>query len=122
MTPEIIQLVEVWDREGDPILELSQKRYLTTEDLSMSADKFNALLTGTKTAKVKREVSETIGGPGYSSVKVSTSIEVTCDQSEKSIKDAAKHCLAECAILNEEAVLGAFEALLDHRKKLKLDE
>lgn len=120
MTVEIIRLIEVWDDEGQAVLPLCVKQYLTPSDLYMP-DTFNDLLVGTKTAKVRREVSETIGGPGYSSVKVSTSIEITCDQSEKSIRTAATLLYAECAILNEEGILGAFEGLINHRATLKLE-
>lgn len=121
MIHEIVQLVEVWDSNGDPIEDLCKKTYLTEENLYMP-DKFNALLTGNKTAKVGREVVETIGGPGYSSVKVSTYIEVTCDQSESRIKEAAKHCLAEAFILNEEGIMTGYAGLLQHRKTLGLED
>lgn len=121
MINEIVQLVEVWDGDGEPIADLCVKFYMTEKDLYM-ADKFTALITGgNKTAKVRREISETIGGPGYSSVKVSTSIEVTCDQSEPVIKEAAQLVLAEASILNEEGITQAYAGLLAHRKKLGLD-
>ncbi len=121
MIIEIVQLREVWDDDGDPISDLCAKFYLTKKDLYMP-DKFNKLLTGNKTAKVGREVVETIGGPGYSSVKVSTYIEVTCDQSEKIIKEAAKHCLDEAFILNEEGIKAGYAGLLAHRRELGLEE
>lgn len=122
MIHEIVQLVEVWDDAGDPITDLCVKFYMTEKDLYM-ADKFTALITGgNKTAKVRREISETVGGPGYSSIKVSTSIEVTCDQSEPVIKEAAQVALAEASILNEDGVMKAFAGLLDHRKNLGLKD
>lgn len=121
MTPEIIQLVEVWGDDGGPLEDLCVKFYFTEKDLYMSADKFQALLVGTKTTRVRREVSETIGGPGYSSIKVSTSIEVACDQSEALIKKAADAILQECFLLNEDGVMKAFEGLKMHRKALKLE-
>lgn len=121
MTPEIIQIVEVFDDRGDPVEDLCTKIYFTENELYMP-DKFNKLLSGTKTARVRREISETIGGPGYSSVKVSTSIEVLCDQSDAMIKEAAQTCMAEVAILNEEGVLKAYSGLLAHRKTLGLGE
>ncbi len=121
MSYEIIQLVEVWnDGKDDPVPHLCAKFYLTKKELFMP-DKFNELLTGNKTARVRREISETIGGPGYSSVKVSTSIEVLCDQSDLMIKKAADVCLAEASILNEEGVTKAYDGLLKHRKQLGLD-
>lgn len=120
MTPEIIQLVEVFDDNGDPISKLCVKTYLTEEELYMPADKFAALAAGNKLARVRREISETIGGPGYSSVRVSTSIELAVDQHETTIKTAADAIMAECVILNEEAVLKAYEGLLAHRKTLGL--
>lgn len=120
MSFEIIQLVEVWDVEGEPIEELCSKSYLTEKDLYMSTDKFASLTAGNKLARVRREISEKIGGPGYSSIQVSTSIEVACDQHETSIKAAAEATMAECAILNEEAILKAFEGLKAHRKTLNL--
>lgn len=121
MIPEIIQLVEVWDDAGDPIEALCAKFYFTEKDLYMGADKFQSLLVGSKTARVRREVAETIGGPGYSSVKVSTSIEAACDQSEPMIKKAAEAILQECFLLNEDGILKAYEGLLMHRKTLKLE-
>lgn len=120
MITQIVQLREVWDDDG-PILDLCVKFYFTKKDLYMP-DKFSKLLTGNKTAKVGREIVETIGGPGYSSVKVSTYIEVTCDQSEKIIKEAAKHCLDEALILNEEGILDGYAKLLEHRKTLGLKD
>lgn len=121
MSYEIIQLVEVWnDGKDDPVLHLCAKYYLTKKELFMP-DKFSALLTGNKTARVRREISETIGGPGFSSVKVSTSIEVLCDQSETRIKEAAEVCLAEASILNEEGITQAYAGLLSHRKALGLE-
>lgn len=122
MINEIVQMVEVWDDNGDPLVDLCGKLYLTEKELFMS-DKFSALLTGgNKTAKVRREIGETIGGPGFSSIRVSTSIEVTCDQSEPIIKQAAQAALAEAAILNEEGVMQAYAGLLAHRKTLDLKE
>lgn len=122
MIHEIVQLVEVWDADGDPVESLSAKFYLTERNLFM-ADKFTALITGgNKTARVRREITETIGGPHYSSIKVSTAIEVTCDQSESVIREAAQACLAEASILNEEGVMQAYKGLLDHRKNLGLKE
>jgi len=118
---EIIQLVEVWDVEGEPVEELSSKSYLTEKDLYMSADKFASLTAGNKLARVRREISESIGGPGYSSIRVSTSIEVACDQHEASIKAAAEATIAECTILNEEAILKAYDGLKAHRKTLGLE-
>lgn len=120
--PEIVQAIEAWDEHGDPIEELCVKFYFTETELHMSADKFQSLLTGNKTAKVRREVTETIGGAGYSSIKVGTSIEIVCDQSEAAIKRAATAILEECALLNEDGILKAFEGLNKHRKVLKLSE
>jgi len=118
---EIVQIVEVLDDNRDPLLDLCVKTYFTTRDLHMDKDKFEALLTGNKTAKVRREISETIGGPGYSSIKVSTSIEVACDQREASIRTAAEALIQECTYLNEDGILKAYEGLRLHRKTLKLE-
>lgn len=118
MIHEIVQIVEVWDGQGEPVVPLCMKGYLTPEDLYM-ADAFTDLLTGgNKTARVRREITETIGGPHYSSIKVSTSIEVTCDQSEKVIRKAAEVALAEASILNENAVFEAYKGLMAHLKTL----
>jgi hypothetical protein len=86
----------------------------------MSADKFQSLLVGSKTTKLRREIAETIGGPGYSSIRVTTAIEVICDQSEAGIKKTAAVLIEECAALNETAVLNAYDGLLAHRAKLGL--
>lgn len=83
-------------------------------------DKFKDLLVGNKSTRVRREITETLGCAGYSSIKVSTSIEVTCDQSEKMIKAAAAAILAECTLLNEDGIMRAHEGLLMHRKVLKM--
>lgn len=120
MIIEIIQLVEVWDDAGDPVVPLCVKHYLSPEKLIMS-DLFTPP-TSKHHATVRREVRETIGGPGYSSVQVATSIEVICDQDVETIRKTAEAVLGECAILNEEGVLMAYEGLLSHRRTLKLTE
>jgi len=113
---EIIQIVEVWDDEGDPIVELCGKKYFNKEGL---VDEFNTPRTH-GTAKVRRELAETIGGPGYSSVRVSTSIEIECDRDKEVVRSVAQNIMAECSLLNEEAVLDAFQGLLAHRSTLGL--
>lgn len=120
MITEGIQLVEVWGDDGAPVAPLSTKSYFGSERLYMP-EAF-APPTGKHIATVRREVSETIGGPGFSSVRVSTSIEVHCDHSTESIHAAAEAALGECVILNEEAVLNAYDGLLAHRRTLKLSE
>lgn len=116
----ITQVVEVWDDNGDGIEELSYQAHFGEEHLQMSADKFQSLLAGSKTTKIRREIAETIGGPGYSSVRVTTAIEVICDQSEASVKKASSVLYDECAVLNEAGILKAYEGLLAHRAKLGL--
>lgn len=121
MIGEIIQLVEVFDNAGDPILDLCVKKHLSPEALYMP-NEFVPPRAGQKGAVVRREIAELIGGPGYSSVRVSTSIEVTCEQTPEAINITAKNVLAECVILNEEGVLDAYGGLLQHRKTLGLQE
>jgi hypothetical protein len=120
VTPEILQLVEVWDDRGEPVEALCGQFVFAVEHLYMG-DKFKDLLVGNKSTRVRREVAETIGCAGFSSIKVSTSIEVTCDQNEKSVKAAAAAIYDECALLNEDAIMKAHEGLMMHRKVLKLD-
>lgn len=110
---EIIQIVEVWDDEGEPIISLCGKKYFNKED-PVAEDKKSG------TAKVRRELSETIGGPGFSSVRVSTSIEYECSADRLTVQDTAQKTMAEVSLLNEEAVLDAFGGLLAHRKTLGL--
>lgn len=119
MIGEIIQIVEVFDDRGDPIIDLCVKKHLSPEALYMPND----ILPHTgKGAVVRREIKETIGGPGYSSVSVSTSIEVTCEQDARILRLTAKTVLAECMILNEEGLLDAYNGLVQHRKTLGLQE
>ena len=120
MTPEILQLVEVWDDCGEPVGALCGQIAFTPEHLNMGKDRFQALLAGNKSTRVRREVTETLGCEGFSSIKVSTYIEVTCDQSEKAIKEAAAAIFGECVLLNEDAIMKAHEGLMMHRKVLKL--
>lgn len=123
MIEYISQLVEVFDDRGDPVLALCVQKRLTEEELYMPQD-FEAFLppAGKPYATVRREVTETIGGPGYSSVRVSTSIELHCAQKQETIAEASRLALAECSILTEEGVLQAFDGLLQHRKVLGLSE
>jgi hypothetical protein len=109
---EIVQYIEVWDYGGDPILHLCTQTYFTEEQLYM-ADVLKAL-TGDGKAKVRRELAETLGGPHYSSVRVTTSIEVTCDQSTHVVKRAAREVFAELQILNEDALEKAWAGLQKH--------
>jgi len=111
----IIQIVEVWDADGVPILDLCFKKYFTEDELYM-ADAFKPLV-GDGKARVRREITETLGGPRYSSVKVSTSIEITCDQSKDKIEKAAREAYAEAQILNDEALELAWDRLGQHIEK-----
>jgi hypothetical protein len=111
---EIVQWVEAWDADGEPILDLCYQSYLTEEQLYM-ADVFKSL-SGDGKAKIRREITETLGGPRYSSIKVTTSIELTCDQSQPVIRRAAKEAMAEVQILNEEALTVSWEKLREHVK------
>lgn len=113
---EIIQIIEVWDDEGDPVVELCGKKYFNKEDPVTD----NAKKHGT--AKVRRELAETIGGPGYSSVRVSTSIEYECSADQLTVQNTADQAMATVSLLNEESVLQAFNGLLAHRKTLGLSE
>lgn len=121
MINEVVQIVEVFDDAGNAIIPLCAKHYFPPEALYMP-NEFIPPRPGQKGAVVRREIAETIGGPGYSSVRVSTSIEVTCEQTQETIAHTAKVVLAECTILNEEGVLQAFDGLLQHRRTLKLPE
>ena len=118
MSAEIVQVVEVFGEDGAPLQDLCKKLRFTEEHLQMSKDKFAALTAGDGRAKVRREIGETIGGPGYSSVRVSTSIEICCDSA--AIQKAAEVIYQECVYLNEDGVLQAYEGLLNHRDTLKL--
>lgn len=116
----ITQTVEVLDHDGNAVLPLCVSIDFPPESLHMSEDRLRVLLSGSKTAKVRREITETIGGPGYSSVRVSTAIEVLCDQSDNAVRSAAEAVYQECVYLNEDGVLKAYEGLLLHRDSLKL--
>lgn len=114
MIVHILQWVEVFDLRGNALLDHCTQSQLTEEQLYM-ADTFKVLV-GDGKARVKREITETLGGPRYSSVKVSTSIEVTCDQSRDTIQKAALEVFAEAQILNDEAVELAWSKLQEHIK------
>lgn len=116
---EIVQIVEVLGEDGVPLEHLCRKLYFTTEHLHMK-DRLEALINHDGRAKVRREIGETIGGPGYSSVRVSTSIEICCDQNSEVIQKAAAAIYQECVYLNEDGILQAYEGLLNHRDSLKL--
>lgn len=120
MSAEIVQVVEVFGEDGAPLQDLCKKLRFSEEHLQMSKDRFAALMAGDGRAKVRREIGETIGGPGYSSVRVSTSIEICCDQNSAAIQKAAEAIYQECVYLNEDGVLQAYEGLLNHRDTLKL--
>jgi hypothetical protein len=85
------------------------------------ADTLKALL-GDGKARVRQEITETLGGARYSSVKVSTSIEVSCGQSTETIRKAAREALAEVQLLNDEAVLLAWEGLQEHLRQVHKDD
>ena len=115
-----MQTVEVFGEDGEPIKDLCTKLRFSEEHLQMSKDRFAALSAGDGRARVRREIGETIGGPGYSSVRVSTSIEICCDQNSAAIQKAAAAIYQECVYLNEDGILQAYEGLLNHRDTLKL--
>lgn len=76
------------------------------------ADRYEKIL-GNGKAKVRREITETLGGPNYSSVRITVSVEITCNQDESTIQEASQMLHQELIILLEEDVGASYEKLLD---------
>lgn len=95
-------VIEVYGRMGEVLSEHCCTKTITESDM---VDRFKILVTGNGPhAMVRREVMETIGGPGFSSIKVGTSIEVPCDPTVEKITAALDAALMECIQQNSEAV------------------
>lgn len=101
---------------------MSEQCYSKTITEGDMADRFKILVTGNGPhAMVRREVMETIGGPGFSSIKVGTSIEVPCDATVEKIAAALDAALSECIHHNSEAVRTADAVLREDIDALHRD-
>lgn len=58
-------------------------------------DKFKVLV-GDALSRVSVSVSEKISGPSYSSMSISVTVTLTCDQSEKILAESRELALGEC--------------------------
>jgi len=62
---------------------------------SPQKDRLKALV-GDGLARVSVSVSEKVSGPDYSSMSISVTVTMTCDQNEKTVATAREEALGEC--------------------------
>lgn len=108
--------IELCDERGNVIVQVGGQDASRKVQIMRTNDKYKAIL-GDANAKVNVNLSESIGGPyGYSNVKISVSVTLSCDQNADSMQMAKQYCLDECLDFLQSNIGVAYEMLNDHLK------
>lgn len=110
-------VVELKDEHGKFIPKQCTERYSANgaEEMLMTKapDRFVSVV-GDGKAKVRRALTETVGGPGYSSVRVHVEIELTCNQDFDTVHKVSEMLFNESlSILDTEVDIG-MKTLIAH--------
>lgn len=109
--------VEITDPDGNVIVDVDGQSASRKVQIMRENDRYKRIL-GDANAKINVNLSESIGGPyGYSSVKISVSVTLSCDQNTDSVQSAQKYCLDECVEFIESNISLAYQMLTDHLKR-----
>jgi hypothetical protein len=85
-----------------------------------SPDKYKEIL-GNGKATVEIPYIETIGGPGYSSVKVGLVVRVHCDQNSETVRAVADMLIKDAIQTVDDHVDWGYKVLLSHVERLQGD-
>lgn len=81
-------VVETLDHRGDVVDSINGVDTSYEQEVALAKDKFKQLI-GDANARTSVSVSSKMGGPyGFSSVSVSCSVTLTCNQDDKTIQEA----------------------------------
>jgi len=109
--------VEIRDDRGELVTSVGGEDASRRVQMMRPSEKYRSLL-GDANSKVNVNLSESLGGPyGYSSVKLSVSVTLTCNQDPDTIQLAKQYCMDECLDFLDGNIGAAYKMLNDHLKR-----
>jgi len=119
--------VEVYENKPDGVLVLDLcKNYtdhrglLDVLETRMGQGKYRKLL-GDQKARAHCGIRETLGGPAFSSVQITLSAELTCNQDEQTIRQAQVLMYEECLPVLDDLLEDAYDGLITRLKRIHGD-
>lgn len=103
--------------DGYPLNDIGDTPVSWERTIVRQKDKFKKIL-GDAQARCSVTISERIGAANYSSVSMSTTVTLSCNQDSKTIQEAEEMALAEALAFTDDNIVTAYRMLEQHQQTL----